>query len=586
MDGWMDMDYGLDSIYIFYNSCKEYKLSNLYQNNYAIVYNIYFMFAHIKKSVVSKITKILSLGMKLNAADNIQPTQTNDAMMDNIVIIDISDIATTTIPEPEPEPKPTKPEPKPPESEPEPTKPPESEPEPKPDPNPNPNPNPNPFMNLFSQHPAMNPLTLADRVFKYEPNKRAVIEKWHLSPKNDIRLLIAMIQQLYFFSECRKRCMRTYELSKNDIPKMIEKIRRRPHLMIDTSDVDTHNYASMELMFRKLRTIVGMFHMNDFMVRVEHAFDNSQIKSEHFVVSQLMKHSQYDGTACIDSDRHIVLPACVQLNALGTIPVRDRTMFHHISYSIQPAVLNSQTLDVWFRWIYPTNATVLNLCQQMAKALVHLHAHDIVHGDIKPGNTLVHSTFLNRPRRDSDFCSASSSSSSSDSDGSHDHHHHHQSDDDSESETSVFCIYLIDYGMAGLHDESEGTGGTKPYCAPETGNGCETITNMDHYEWTKNKKENDVWSLGLMFFTIITLRKCISHPKEYPTDFFENSDNGNGHINPEYFTYINDDAIRNLFQRTLCPVEQRLTAAEFLSEINEINRGKYMLSCGQRDDCR
>ena len=211
----------------------------------------------------------------------------------------------------------------------------------------------------------------------------------------------------------------------------------------------------------------------------------------------------------------------------------------------------------------------------MAKALVHLHAHDIVHGDIKPGNTLVH--LCKDSDLDLDSDSESSSSSSSSSDDSDDFHNHSNANANANANanddwnSSGACLYLIDYGMSGAHDNSDGTGGTKPYCAPETGNGCKPpTTNMDHYHWIKNKKENDMWSFGLMFFTIITLRKCISHPKEYPADFFETT--GNGHIRPEYFNYVTDESIRSLFQRTLCPIDQRLTAVDFLREINEINK--------------
>ena len=510
------------------------------------------MFKHIKKNI----SKIINVVMKLPAEDAIaaSASASTKVVMENIATIDISEINTKEDKEDEDTEKNEDTE------------------------NNEKNedkkslltkhPLSRPFVHLFS-HPNVNPLTLADCAFKYDPSEMSVIENWKLSPKHDIRRLIAMIQQLYFFSECNKRRMRSYDVSKNDITKIIEKIRRRPHLMIDTSAIDiVHDYVSVSHMFHKLASIVGMFHINEFMVRVEHAFDNSQIESEHFVVQQLMTHSHYDGTNCIDSENHIVLPVCVQLNSIGKIPESARTMFHHISYSIQPVVMNSHTIDVWFRRFYPTNKLVLILCAQMAKALVHLHAHDIVHGDIKPGNTLVHFN-------DSDLDSDSESSLSSDSDDFHNHSNANANaiaNDDWESSGGGACIYLIDYGMSGAHDESDGTGGTKPYCAPETGNGCGTTSAVttDNYKWSKNKKENDMWSFGLMFFTMIVLRKCISHPKEYPADFFENP--GNGHIRPEYFNYVIDESTRSLFRRVLCPIEQRLTAVDFLREINEINK--------------
>jgi len=144
-----------------------------------------------------------------------------------------------------------------------------------------------------------------------------------------------------------------------------------------------------------------------------------------------------------------------------------------------------------------------------------------VHGDITPGNTLVQGTRL----------------------------------------------YIIDFGMSGAHKAGEGTGGTKPYCAPETGNGCNRKTRDEagawSYHWTQIRMENDVWSFGLMFFTMLALRRCIYHPNEYPAGFF----NCDGFVNASHFDNIRE---RALFQRILCPRETRYTAAECLYAINQL----------------
>ena len=374
-------------------------------------------------------------------------------------------------------------------------------------------------------------------MFKYEPHEIDVINRWNAAPKNDIVPLISMIQQLCFFSDCGKRCLRTYALHNEDMVKYIEKIRRRPHLKIYTADINTNDHPMMHCMYRRLKRMIGMFHANDFMVRVEHAFDNSQITSEHWVVSQLMKHG---GKSGIDPEHHIVVPMCVQLNGINKIPEVVRTPFHHISYSIQPVVVNSYTLDTWFRRDYPSNELLMKLCNQMAKALTYLHACGIVHGDVKPGNTLIH--FPNQSDDCDDY-------------------------DDCNDACVDQVLYLIDYGMSGAPDDSEGTGGTKPFCAPETGNGYDLSVDMDTYIWTKNQKPQDVWSFALMFFTMMTLRKCLSYEKDYPKDFF----NAQGYINSTYFGIIKHVAIRSLFQRALCPVEDRITAAQFLHEITAIN---------------
>ena len=360
-----------------------------------------------------------------------------------------------------------------------------------------------------------------------------VIHKWKTAAKDDPVPLIAMIRQLYFFSECKKTTIRTYITSKDDIPNYICKIRRRPALQIDVSDADVHDHPQMFNMYRRLRTMIGMFRVNDFMVRVEHAFDNTQIESEHFAVSTIMKNATKSDmvVGCgIDPVHHIVLPLQVHLRSIYKIPVIVRTMFHHISYSIQPIVFHSHTLDTWFKHTAdpPMNDQIMQLCIQMAEALTHLHALDIVHGDIKPGNTLIQTV------RD--------------------------------SKTKSLSLYLIDFGMSGSPGQSEGTGGTKPFCAPETGNGFNLSVSMETYTWTRIQKHYDVWSFALMFFTLIALRKSTAYPKDYPSDFFDVA----GYINPEYFDRIQDEPTRDLFRRALCPAEDRITAAEFLAVASTI----------------
>ena len=422
--------------------------------------------------------------------------------------------------EPKPEPKP-KPKPK--------------ELEPKPEPKelePNPEPEPN---------ESKEPQIVAVR---YETSETAVIEQWRATLHSTdvqitMRALIGMIQQLCFFSEPDKRCLRTYGFDMDDMKKIIEKIRRRPRLMIDTSDIDTHDRVAMGAMFNNMRKIIGMFYVRNFVVRVETAFDNSQIRSEHHAMSRLGL-----GHIGVDHANHVVVPMHVQLSSIENVPPSARTPFHHISYSIQPMVQHSRTLDAWHRHTRPTRTAIMALCKQMAEALVHLHAHNVVHGDIKPGNTLVKGAVL----------------------------------------------YVIDFGMSGAHDDSEGTGGTKPYCAPETGNGNGNIgggnsnsnsnsnssnsnsnsnsNDTESYHWPQNRMENDVWSFGLMFFTMLALRRCIYHPNEYPAGFF----NCDGYVNASHFDNISDVSVRALFERILCPRETRYTAAECLHAINQLEQ--------------
>ena len=433
-------------------------------------------------------------------------------------------------------------------------------PDPGPELGPEPGPEPGPDPETITMESIIAPSTIVSRPsagstceYEYE-HENDVIDRWKVAARNDIVPLIAMIRQLYFFSDCRKSMIRTYALCKDDISSYVGKIKRHPELQIDVSDVDIHDHPKIFNLYRRLRAMIGMFRVNNFMVRVEHSFDNSQIMSEHFVVSQIMKRANDDPTAKvggIDSVHHIVLPMCVQLNNLRKIPPKERTMFHHISYSIQTVVQHSHTLDTWFKTSIapPTTAQIMRLCIQMAEALTYLHSSGIVHGDIKPGNTLIQMS-------GSTSGSGSGSPSSGSGSGSPD-----SSDSDCESES--LSLYLIDFGMSGGPGQSDGTGGTKPFCAPETGNGFNTKIDMDTYTWTKIQKHHDVWSFALMFFTLIVLRKSTAYPKDYPYDFFDVDTNG--HINPAYFEKIQDEPMRDLFRRALCPAEERITAAEFLA---------------------
>ena len=393
--------------------------------------------------------------------------------------------------------------------------------------------------------------------FEYE-HELVVIHKWKMAAMDDIVPLVAMIRQLYFFTEHKKNTLRTYETCTDDIPNYIRKIWRRPALHIDVSDVDVHDRPQMFNMYRRLRTMIGIFRINAFIVRVEHAFHNSQIVSEHFVVSKIMKHTTNHDmvVGCgIDPVHHIVLPVQVHLNSICKIPASVRTMFHHISYSIQPIVRHSQTLDTWFKHANasPTNEQIMRLCIQMAEAIAYLHASNIVHGDIKPGNTLIKIT----PCCANSGHDRVSGSDSSDSTRSSD------SDAEWKRPSPSLSLYLIDFGMSGSPGHTDGTGGTKPFCAPETGNGFNPSIDMDTYSWTKIQKHHDVWSFALMFFMMIVLRKISAYSKDYPSDFFDVG--RNGYINPEYFDRIQDEPTRNLFRRALCPAEDRISAAEFLT---------------------
>jgi hypothetical protein len=165
------------------------------------------------------------------------------------------------------------------------------------------------------------------------------------------------------------------------------------------------------------------------------------------------------------------------------------------SFSIQPRIHNTISLRDWML-IYANQCVDIELYIRMGiricKSIQFINSKHVVHGDIKPDNIIVEYT-TNRP-------------------------------------------YIIDFGLCGLHDLSEGTGGTKPFCHPETLNTDESNKDNNDYNWVKNTKNNDLWSVSFIFATILIFRKCYVYYKDYPADFF----NDEKYVSINYLNYIPD----------------------------------------------
>ena len=165
-----------------------------------------------------------------------------------------------------------------------------------------------------------------------------------------------------------------------------------------------------------------------------------------------------------------------------------------ISFSIQPRLHNMITLHYWMA-IHNNQCMdiefYIRMCIRICKSIQFIHSKHIVHGDIKPDNIMIESK-TNKP-------------------------------------------YIIDFGLCGLHDLSEGTGGTKPFCNPITLN-IDNYTDIFEYNWVKNHKQNDLWSISLIFATILIFRKCYTYYKYYPVDFFNDAK----YVNIKYLNFIPD----------------------------------------------
>jgi hypothetical protein len=164
-----------------------------------------------------------------------------------------------------------------------------------------------------------------------------------------------------------------------------------------------------------------------------------------------------------------------------------------ISFSVQPRIHNTISLRDWML-IYANQLVnievYIQMCIRICKSIEFINSKHVVHGDIKPDNIIVEYT-TNRP-------------------------------------------YIIDFGLCGLHELSEGTGGTKPFCHPDTMNTDENYKDSTEYNWVKNTKNNDLWSVSFIFATILIFRKCYVYYDNYPKDYF----NDNKYVNINYLNYI------------------------------------------------
>lgn len=191
------------------------------------------------------------------------------------------------------------------------------------------------------------------------------------------------------------------------------------------------------------------------------------------------------------------------------------------SFSIQPRIHNTISLRDWML-IYANQRVdievYIRMCISICKSIRFINSKHLVHGDIKPDNIIIEYT-TNRP-------------------------------------------YIIDFGLCGLHDLSEGTGGTKPFCHPETDNTNDNYKDSTEYNWVKNTKNNDLWSISFIFATILIFRKCYIYYKDYPADFF----NDEKYVSINYLNYI-PDKFRAPFVYVLAkePSDTRIDIQSFIS---------------------
>ena len=267
----------------------------------------------------------------------------------------------------------------------------------------------------------------------------------------------------------------------------------------------------------------------DLIFRIDSADD--QIDNENKIAQIIL--NKYNNSYKNVLQMGIVLPFYAHIQHSSMSPLFP------LYYSIQP-YMSGITLDCWVeKNKYKRNfiEIVYDLFIQLCAIIKELHELECVHGDLKPGNILVVSN----------------------------------------ANTSQNCVYLIDFGLAGIHLKTRhASGGTLPYCAPETQNTCalnfhnkrcenNAVFNVTNYKynWTLHNKSHDIWSMGLIFISIYIFKETYHYYKNYPYDFFTNS----GYVSQNYFQNVEHEYIRDVLSKHVLVEPARRCNIQQLSEL-------------------
>ena len=228
-----------------------------------------------------------------------------------------------------------------------------------------------------------------------------------------------------------------------------------------------------------------------------------------------------------------------------------------ISIEIQPFLKYTVVFHKWYAstCFNPKNHDYVigNMMLSLARSIKYCHDLDIVHGDIKPDNLLVT------------------------------YHYKYEDDDEgtdwqtklktagkTRNQDDVPSVYLIDFGMCGYAGKHDGTGGTRPFCAPETKNITLSPVVMRHikhdsdsdtYHWCKLNKQHDIWSWALILFTVTAYHDVYNTYEAYPPDTFDAS----GYINENQMDYafeIKTHPFYPIFEKTLRPPASRTSSID------------------------
>jgi len=248
-------------------------------------------------------------------------------------------------------------------------------------------------------------------------------------------------------------------------------------------------------------TRYGVFETQNFIIKAD---NNAEIFNSELEVMLRISSG-------IIQPHNIVLPYYVKLN-------RNHTK-KSMHFSVQPRIKNTIALHKWIDLRENRHTDIekhIQLCITISKSILFMHTHDLVHGDIKPDNILI--------------------------------------------EKNTNTPYIIDFGLSGLHGLSAGTGGTKPFCCPETKN--ISMIN-DDYIWGINNKQYDLWSIAFIFSTIIIFKTCYNYYSDYPLDYFTTDK----YVKPKYLLQI-PEPFHDIFMSILCK-KSDINLSNFISLLED-----------------